>query len=231
MNERIKTFLTYLKENIDNEQKLKELQILEAKNIVLKDGIRYPPSSIAGIDIAYKDDIAYAACVTLNFKDLKVIEQKVAKSKVIFPYKTGYFVFREGPPILNIISKLKLMPDIFLINSHGISHPLGIGAASHIGILINKSTIGVAQEILCGEVQFPKKEGEYSPIYYNNQIVGVAFLSKSGDKPIFISPGHLITLDTSIKIIKNTLKNHKLPEPLVLSHKFAKLYKSKETLE
>ncbi|MFX1453014.1 MAG: endonuclease V, partial [Promethearchaeota archaeon] len=147
-----------------------------------------------------------------------------------FPYKPGFFIFREGPPILEIVLKLNIMPDVFLINSHGICHPLGIGAASHIGILIEKPTIGVAQNILCGDAAPPKNLGDISPIFLKNKIAGYAFLTQLNTKPIYISPGHLITLETAIKIVKNTIKAYKLPEPLRLAHQLANLTKSKQLI-
>ncbi|MFX0136339.1 MAG: endonuclease V [Candidatus Hodarchaeota archaeon] len=226
MNEKISYFLSYLQKYSVNEEKLREFQIQDAKKIVLKDKISYPPSTIAGIDAAYIDNTAFTACVTLDFKNLKILEEKVIKTKVKFHYKPGFFIFREGPPIFDVFSKLKINPDIIIINSHGISHPLGIGAASHIGILIEKSTIGVAQNLLCGNVAPPRKKGDYSPIYYKNKIIGYAFLTQLNTKPIYISPGHLISLETSIKIVKKTVKDHKLPEPLRLAHQLATSSKS-----
>ncbi|NVM02466.1 MAG: endonuclease V [Candidatus Helarchaeota archaeon] len=230
MNEKISYFLSYLQKYSGNEEKLREFQIKDAKKIVLRDGFSYPPSTIAGIDAAYINNTAYTACVTLNFKNLKILEEKVITTELKFHYKPGFFIFREGPPTLDILLKLKIVPDVILINSHGISHPLGIGAASHIGILIQKSTIGVAQNILCGNVELPKKKGNCSPINYKNKIVGYAFLSQINSKPIFISPGHLISLETSIKIIKNTIKAHKLPEPIRLAHQLANLSKSQQLI-
>ncbi len=230
MNNNIRNFLLYLQKFGSNEQKLREIQIIDAKKIVLEDGFSYPPSTIAGIDAAYINNTAYTACVTLNFKNLKILEEKVIKTELQFPYKSGFFIFREGPPILDVLSKLRIIPDVILINSHGISHPLGIGAASHIGILIEKSTIGVAQNLLCGNVETPKIKGNYNPINFKNKIVGFAYLSQINTKPIYISPGHLITLETSIKIIKNTIQTHKLPEPLRLAHELANLAKSQQLI-
>ena len=230
MNERIKNFLAYSQRYIDNEDKLRELQVLEEKKIVLKDGFSFPPSTIAGVDAAYKNNTAYTACVTVNFEDLELLEKKVIKSELTYPYKQGFFVFREGPPMLELISKLEIMPDVIIINSHGISHPLGIGAASHIGILINKPTIGVAQRILCGDADIPRKKGDFSSIYYKNKVVGYAYLSQARTKPIFISPGHLISLETSILIVKKTIKGQKLPEPLWLAHQLANLNKSQQLI-
>ncbi|MFX1450957.1 MAG: endonuclease V, partial [Promethearchaeota archaeon] len=125
MHENFRNFLSYLQKYQDNEEKLKELQILDAKNVILKDEFTYPPSTVAGIDVAYNNDIAYTACITVNFEDLKILEEKVIETELKFPYKPGFFIFREGPPILEIVLKLNMMPDVFLINSHGICHPLG----------------------------------------------------------------------------------------------------------
>jgi len=223
-------FLKVLKEDYNNIEKLRAYQINERKKIILKDGFSYPPSIIAGIDAAYKEETAYTACVSLNFKDQKILEKKVVITELKFPYMPGLFVFREGPPILKVYSKLEIKPDLLLINSHGISHPLGIGAASHIGILLNKPTIGVAQNKLCGNVEPPTKVGEISPLKYKGETVGFAYLAKTGTKPIYISPGHLISLKTSLKIVKALIKGYKLPEPLRLAHELANLNKSKQLI-
>jgi len=228
LNENIKKFLKILKNFKDNENELAKYQLYEAKKILLKDDFSFPPTKIAGIDAAYSDDLAYTACVTVNYKDLKIIEKKVIHYELAFPYKSGFFIFREGPPILEVYSRLEIEPDVILINSHGISHPLGIGAASHIGILLNKSTIGVAQNLLCGTVRVSKNKGACSPIIYKNKIVGYAFQSQSGMKPIYISPGHLVSLETSLKVVKSTIREHKLPEPLRLAHELANLSKEKQ---
>ncbi len=109
-----------------------------------------------------------------------------------------------------------------MINGHGIAHPLFCGCASHIGVLTNIPTIGIATKLLHGmESEIPLVEGEYCNVNYRGQRVGVTFLSKKGCKPIIISPGHLITLDSAIQIVKQSLKSYKFPEPIRLAHKLA----------
>ena len=230
MNKRVREFYKLVWKNKDNEIKLRDYQLKVAKDIILQDATPFPPTRIAGIDAAYKNDTAYTACVTLEYNSLLVVEQLITKTELEFPYKPGFFVFREGPAILKTYNQLQYEPDVILINAHGISHPLSIGAASHIGLLINKPTIGVAQNLLCGYVNPIKNIGDYSEIIYKKKIVGYAYLSQSGMKPIYISPGHLISLESSLKIVKNLIGNDKLPEPLILAHKLANEYKAKQLI-
>jgi deoxyribonuclease V len=109
-----------------------------------------------------------------------------------------------------------------MINGHGIAHPLFIGYASHIGITANIPTIGIATKLLHRmSSEIPVNVGSYCYVYYKDKCVGAVLLSKDGCKPIIISPGNLITLESCIKIVKHSLKGYKLPEPLRLAHKLA----------
>jgi len=130
--------------------------------------------------------------------------------------------FREGPAIVKLIKLRRRTPDVFLINAQGIAHPLFCGCASHVGVLAQKPVIGVAASNLCGEYDCePVEVGDAVPMRYNGRVVGWVLKSKAGCNPIFVSPGHLVSLESSLKIVKDCLKNHKLPEPLQQAHRLA----------
>jgi len=206
----------YLTES--KKQKLRKIQNKIAKKVILEDKFSKPIKTIAGFDLAFLDDDALVAGIVLDYKNLKLIEIKIIKTHLDFPYIPTFLSFREGPPIIKLYKKLKTKPDIMIINGHGIAHPLFCGIASHVGVLLDKPTIGVAQSRLCGDYKEPKVTGNHSQIIYKNRIVGYVYKSKKNCRPIFISPGHRISLKSSLKIVKRCIKADKLPLPLAIAH-------------
>jgi len=203
-------------------RRLERLQNAVSKRVILEDMFDTPIKVVAGVDLAFLGEVAIAACVALNYETMEVLEVKTAKLPLKFPYIPGFLSFREGPAMVRAMEKLTVKPQIFLINAQGIAHPRLCGCASHVGVITDKATIGVAQSKLCGEYEKePERPGEWTPLTYQGQVVGAVYKSKTGCKPIFISPGHKITLKTSIKIVKKCIKNHKLPEPLQKAHRQA----------
>ncbi len=206
--------------SLDLDSLRKEQKYL-AKKIILRDKFNIP-EILAGIDLSYQESNCIVAYVALKSNTLEVLEKRAIKHKVVFPYIPTFLAYREGPPILALLEQLDTFPDILMINSHGIAHPLFCGSASHIGVLTSIPTIGIAKKLLQGmSSEIPVNVGSYYYITYSGQRVGAAFLSKKGCKPIIISPGHLITLDSCLKIVKHSLKGYKIPEPLRLAHKLA----------
>ena len=202
-------------------ESLRKEQSLLAKEIILEDKFD-TPEILAGVDLSYKNANCIVAYVALKSKTLEVLERNAIKQKVVFPYIPTFLAFREGPPILALLETIDTLPDILMINGHGIAHPLFCGSASHIGVLTSIPTIGIAAKLLYGmSSETPVNVGSYYYVNYRVQKVGAVFLSKEDCKPIIISPGHLITLDTSIKIVKHSLKGYKFPEPIRLAHKLA----------
>jgi deoxyribonuclease V len=205
-----------------NLKELRDLQKKIAKRIILKDLFRKPITSIMGIDLAFKDDRAITAYVMITFPSQKIIHKKIAISPIEFPYIPTLLSFREGPPIVKGINSLDVKPDVFMINAHGIAHPLFCGCASHVGVLTQTPTIGVAQNNLCGKYKVtPEEVDRYEPLFYKNKGVGWIFKSKKGCRPIFISPGHLVSLESSIEITRRCIGKYKLPSPLYYAHKLA----------
>jgi len=203
-------------------ERLRRIQTEIGAKVVLEDCFKWPVNRVAGFDVAYLDDEAIAAAVTMDYDSLRVVEEKTIKGKVSFPYIPTFLGFREGPLLIRLAKDLKSMPDVLMINAQGIAHPLFCGCASHVGVSINKPTIGVTGSKLCGEYESSfEKVGDTAPLKYQGRTVGAALLSKGGCKPIFISVGHMISLETSIEIVKHFVTGHKFPEPLRLAHQLA----------
>ncbi len=194
--------------------KLKAEQLKLAKEVVIKDKVS-KVKLVAGCDQAFVEDDVISVVVVLD-KNLKVIEQKSAVTKARFPYIPGYLFYREGPAIIEAFNKLENKPDLLMVDGNGILHPRKIGIASQIGLLLDIPTIGIAKNLMCGKIENGK-------VYYEREIRGVEVFTREHAKPIYISPGHNISLGKSVEIIKKYLINpHKLPEPIHVAHKFAK---------
>src|SRR5512136_1213184 len=113
--------------------------------------IRY----IGGADAAYDQDRIYAAIVVMKFPGLEVVEKACSVQEISFPYVPGLLSFREGPAILDAFSNLTTIPDLIFMNGHGYAHPKRFGLASHVGLLLDIPSIGVAKRLLIGEVAQP----------------------------------------------------------------------------
>jgi deoxyribonuclease V len=196
---------------------LRREQIELSKNVILKDDF---PSikTIAGIDVSYPKnefDDATGACVVMDYQTKEIIEEFTISAKTNFPYISTYLTYRELPVIKKLIKKLKTKPSIYLFDGNGILHPYSFGLASHTGVTLNLPSIGVAKRLLYGDI---KK----SDVFINGEKKGfIFFSSKKVKNPIYVSPGHRISFDTSLKIVKHFCK-YKIPEPLRRAHILSK---------
>jgi deoxyribonuclease V len=201
---------------------LRAIQRTLSRKVIVRDAFRKPVTRIAGIDLAFAGELAITACVITSLPPTETLAHKTLRRKLDFPYVTAFMSFREGPPIIDIINTLETKADLFLINAHGLAHPRYCGCASHVGVLTGVATIGVAARNLCGVYDCgPQEVGEAVATYCNGRQVGWVYQSKEGCRPIFVSPGHKIGLDSSLKMVKACLIDHKLPEPLWLAHRLA----------
>lgn len=204
--------------------RLKETQKKIADKVVLKDGFKFDKVKlVAGFDLAYHGRKVICAGVVVDLKDMGVVEKRYTLSEEKFPYIPGFLMFREGPPIVETYQELKNEPDVLLIDGGGILHPLKSGVASYVGVSLDKPTIGVTKKLLCGEVYEGKVYMEKDTIEgKKKELRGERVETKTGSRPIFVSPGHKVTVATAVKVAKKCMHgNHKLPEPIRLAHKYA----------
>ncbi len=186
------------------------------------------PQYVCGVDAAFSKSHVYACASLFKFDEVVHVEDKITETKIEFPYVPNFLSFREGKAILEAIKNLKIKPDVILFDGHGIAHPMSLGIASHIGVLLDIPSIGCAKSKLIGDYQEPdEKRGSFSYIYLNSEIVGVVLRTKNKTKPIFVSPGHLIDIKSSVEIVLKLTKNYRIPEPLRRAHYIANLYKDK----
>ena len=201
----------------ENYTKIIELQNEFSKKVITHDYLNNNNiRNVCGIDVSYKDLNAFCSAVIVNKNTLEIIEIVNEKSTVSYPYIPGLFMLREGEPLLKIVRLLKNLFDVLLIDGHGILHPRQCGLASYVGIMIDKPTIGVAKNLLCGSIL----ESNY--VEYNNIILGYR-IKKNNKKDIYVSVGHKISLETSIDIVKKlTKKSEFIPEPLRIADIYSK---------
>ncbi len=179
------------------------------------------PHFIAGVDISVGkgEGMATGAVVILNYPELRVMETKVARGQLELPYIPGLLSFRESPLTLAACQKLTITPDLILVDGQGIAHPRRMGLASHLGLFLNTPTIGCAKSILCGSHEAPGAEpGSYTEVVDRGEIIGAALRTKLGVKPVYVSIGHKIDLQTAIYWVLECCRGYRLPEPLRLAH-------------
>jgi deoxyribonuclease V len=135
--------------------------------------------------------------------------------------------FREIPPTVLAIRKLKTHPDVFLVDGQGYAHPYGCGFASHLGLVTGKPTIGVAKSKLFGEAEKSRNKTDVTLLKHKEEIIGAVVKTKSNCKPVYVSVGHMISLETAIEIARHCVRDNRIPEPILKAHETANTEKRK----
>jgi deoxyribonuclease V len=198
----------------------REVQLELASEISRTDGVS-SPRFIAGVDISV-DRVrgeARGAVVVLSYPELEVVESRVVEGKIDFPYVPGLLSFREAPLTLAAFERLETTPDLVLFDGQGVAHPRRLGLASHLGLFLDTPTIGCAKSRLCGHHQTPGLEpGSYAELVDGGEIIGAALRTKAGVKPVYVSIGHKISLESAIHWVMRCCRGYRLPEPTRLAH-------------
>jgi deoxyribonuclease V len=174
----------------------------------------------AGADVAFSRDktTCVAGVIVWDLRAKQVVEQIVVRQPVRFPYVPGLLTFRETPPVLAAIRRLRTVPDVFLFDGQGIAHPRRIGFAAHTGLLLDQPAIGCAKSRLIGDYQEPGwQRGESSPLIDREEIVGSVLRTRDHVKPLFISIGHCISLPEAKRIVLACCNGCRVPEPTRLA--------------
>ena len=178
--------------------------------------------TVAGVDIGIRNEIATASVVVLNLPDLQVVDGVVAQRPIDIPYIPGYLSFREIPPLLVAFARLQTKPDLVIVDGQGIAHPRGFGLASHLGLILDRPTIGCAKSRLCGQYTEPDPEkGAWSDLIYNHDVIGIALRTRTNVSVVYVSVGHLISLQTAREITLKCCPKYRLPETTRLAHQAA----------
>lgn len=203
-----------------NLEELARVQERIAKRVVTED--RWQKfERIAGCDISFESkNRAYAACVVLDRESLKVLDQKAMKVTLRFPYIPTFLAFRELEGLLEVTREMRA--DVYMVGAHGLAHPRRAGLACHLGVTLNKPTLGVAKSRLCGEAKEPPDtRGAYSLLRDGGEVIGAILRTQVGTKPVYVSIGHKLSLETAIRMTIETTRKYRLPEPLRVAHRLA----------
>ena len=185
-------------------------------------------NTVAGVDIGFKQDIARASVVVLSFPGLQVVDSVVTESPVRFPYVPGLLSFREIPPLLTAFTQLQTEPDLVIVDGQGIAHPRRFGLASHLGLILDKPTIGCAKSRLWGRYEEPETEhGSYTYLMDKDEVIGAVVRTRRNVKVVYISIGHRISLDSARTLTLACCRGYRLPETTRYAHNAAS---SKEPL-
>ena len=200
-------------------EKARRLQLRLATRVIREDMLPKTIRYVAGVDVAYYEEWAFGAVSLHDYDSLALVEARKARVKTTLPYIPTLLSFRELRPSLAAINKLKIQPDVFMVDAQGIAHPYRLGFASHLGVFLDKPTIGVAKSLLCGQV-LPENKAGWSPIVDKDETVG-AELGSGGGKRIYVSIGHKVTLERAIEIVEHCTRTSRLPEPIRSAHVLA----------
>lgn len=180
-----------------------------------------PIGRVAGTDVSFsrKSGRIWAGVVVFSYPDLCKIEEQWIMDRVSFPYIPGLLSFRELPVLLKALERVKTDPQVILCDGQGIAHPRGLGIASHLGLLVDRPTIGCAKSRLVGKFSKVEEEkGCYVPLRYKERVVGAVVRTRLRVRPLFISPGNGISLDDSVKIVLECCGKYRMPEPTRQAH-------------
>jgi deoxyribonuclease V len=205
--------------NVEPSEAIKIQQQLRAQ--IKEEKLTKEVRLVAGADISFErfSDIVYAGFVVLDIKTLEVVARATVVTEAKFPYIPGLLSFREAPPLLEAWQKLDVEPDVVMFDGQGIAHPRRLGIAAHMGLLIDRPSIGCAKTILVGRYQnLGEEAGSTAPLIDRGEQVGVALRTKRKVNPIFISIGNRIDLESGILLALRAGKGYRIPEPTRQAH-------------
>lgn len=179
---------------------------------------------VAGVDIGFVENntVTRAAVAVLSFPDLVLQEQAITHRPTTFPYVPGLLSFREAPAALDVLARLTLRPDLLLIDGQGRAHPRRMGLACHIGLLSDTPAIGVAKSRLIGRHEpVPESRGSLVPLSHKGEVIGLVLRTRTNVKPIFVSIGHKVSLETAVAYTMACTPKYRLPETTRQAHRLA----------
>lgn len=174
-----------------------------------------PPRYVAGGDAAFKGERIVGVISLFSYPELEPLEDGIYVDLLKFPYVPGYLSFREGPCFIRAYKALRRKPDLIIFDGQGIAHPRGLGIASHMGVLLKVPTIGCAKSKLVGSYEEPGPfRGDWSYLFMGNEAIGAVVRTRDHVRPLFVSPGNLIDIESSVRIVLECTKGYRIPEPI-----------------
>jgi len=190
--------------------------------LVVEEPLPDDVETVAGLDVSVRGDQVRAAIVVLRMPEIEVVDQAIWEGPVAFPYIPGLLSFREIPAILPALEKLKVDPDILMLDAQGIAHPRRFGLGCHLGVLLDKPALGVGKSRLLGRHEEPGQlKGATADLYHKSDLIGRVVRTRDNVKPVFVSYGHRCTLDDAVDLTLRLAVKYKLPEPTRLAHRLS----------
>ncbi|HSC48099.1 MAG TPA: deoxyribonuclease V [Gammaproteobacteria bacterium] len=192
----------------------RELQEKLRGQVILEDRLG-PVRSVAGLDCAFKESgrLTRAAAVVLDFPNLDLLDYAIAERPTDFPYVPGLLSFREVPALLLALGKLRHAPDLLLCDGQGYAHPRRFGLACHLGVATGLPSIGVAKSRLIGRPREPGyRSGSRAPLKDGDEVIGAVLRTRTGVKPLYVSVGHRVCLETAVGYVLRCCRGYRLPE-------------------
>jgi deoxyribonuclease V len=183
-----------------------------------------PVNTVAGVDVGFEDrgKTTRAAVVLLSFPGLETVAQAISRSPTRFPYVPGYLSFRELPAVMEALDRLAELPDLILCDGQGLAHPRRFGLACHLGVLADIPCIGVAKSRLVGRHdEVPPDKGQWVPLLDDGETIGAVLRTRTRVRPVYVSIGHRVTLDTAIDYTLRCTTRYRLPETTREAHRLA----------
>jgi deoxyribonuclease V len=181
------------------------------------------PVLVAGVDVACAagTETGIAGVIVMRLPSLEVVERQAAVAPLRFPYVPGYLSFREGPVVLEAIARLAAEPDLFLFDGQGICHPRRLGIAAHLGVILDRPSVGCAKSLLCGKHAEPGlRRGCRRRIVHAGEAVGLALRTRDGVAPVYVSVGHRVDLAGAARAVLACARGYRIPEPLREAHRW-----------
>ena len=179
-------------------------------------------STVAGVDVSIKGKVARAAIVVLSYPELTLLDYSLAELAAEFPYVPGLLAFREAPAVLAALEQLKTEPDLFIFDAQGLAHPRRMGLATHLGVIIDKPSIGCAKSRLWGKHDEPgPQRGSFTHLYDGDEIIGAVVRTRTNVNPLYVSIGHQVDLPTAIEYVLGCCTKYRLPETTRYAHRVA----------
>ena len=176
--------------------------------------LRQPPTTVAGVDVAIAGERIVAVAVLYDLATLTELESAWVAARPALPYIPGFLAFREGPAMAAAVRRLSRRPDLLIADGQGLAHPKRCGLACHLGVELELPALGCAKSRLIGSYAEPGSErGARSALYDRAEVVGAVLRTRSRVKPVFVSPGHLLTLDEAVALVLACSGGYRLPEP------------------
>ena len=192
--------------------------------VVLRAPAGFEPRLVAGLDLSMDrgSPIGFAGMIVIDQPTMRTVDEVGLAAPLTFPYVSGLLSFRELPLLAEVWARRRVTPDVLIFDGQGIAHPRRFGIASHVGLLLDTPTIGVAKTRLVGEHRaLPARKGAWVPLVDRGETIGAVLRTRAGVAPLFVSIGHRVSLEAAVRWVMACTTRYRLPETTRWAHHLA----------